>query len=228
MLKMQLDSLDGLDESIQGLYKKDGDVFNLQVEGIEDTGELKRAYERVKADKAELKSQVSDLKTQLETSEENHRKALSSGEDTDQKIADLRTSYEDKFARLQSEKDEEVGSRDKFIKETLVDNKAIELASELAVEGSSRVLLPHLKSRLAVEAEGEGYKTVVLGIDGKPSAFTLDDLKTEFTNDSAFAHVIAGSKASGSDANQGKRGDAENGQSKTSSTTQNYVSQLNS
>lgn len=38
---------------------------------------------------------------------------------------------------------------------------------------------------------------VVLDQQGKLSAATLDELKAEFANDTAFAPLIAGSKASG-------------------------------
>lgn len=219
MLKLELQSLDGLDENLHQFYKEDSGVFRLQVDGIEDTGELKRAYERVKEKHTETKNELSDMKSKFEQSESKLHEALASNEGGSDKLEALRTSYEEKFTRLQTEKDEAVGGKDKFIQKMLKDNKAMEMAGEMAVEGAAKVLMPHINARLSVEQNGDEYKTVVLDASGQPSAATLEDLKNEFANDAAFAHVIVGSKASGGDAGQGgKGGDASNIDFATAST----------
>ena len=62
----------------------------------------------------------------------------------------------------------------------LVDNVAVSLANELAVQGSAAILIPHIKARLEVDTTGGEPKTIVLGTDGKRSALTVDELKAEF------------------------------------------------
>jgi hypothetical protein len=57
--------------------------------------------------------------------------------------------------------------------------------------------LPHIERRLSVEQRDGKPVVVVLDQQGKLSAATLDELKAEFANDTAFAPLIAGSKASG-------------------------------
>lgn len=72
------------------------------------------------------------------------------------------------------------------------------MANELALQGSADVLLPHIQSRLKTEINDGKAITRVLDKDGKPSAMSLDDLKTEFGAMKAFAPILIGSKASGS------------------------------
>jgi len=76
------------------------------------------------------------------------------------------------------------------------------------LQGSANVLLPHIRSRLAVDYVDGNPITRVLGPDGKPSAATLDELKAEFVANEAFAPIIAGSKASGGGAGGSNSGRA--------------------
>jgi len=48
--------------------------------------------------------------------------------------------------------------------------------------------------------------TVVIGQDGKPSALTIDELKSELAANPAFAPIIAASKAAGGGASGGGNG----------------------
>ncbi len=89
---------------------------------------------------------------------------------------------------------------------------ATEIATTLAIPGSSKALLPHIERRLSVEQRDGKPTVVVLDAAGKLSAATLDELKAEFTNDPAFGPLIAGSKASGGGAGgAGKGGGAAKG-----------------
>lgn len=92
------------------------------------------------------------------------------------------------------------------INRLLVDSVAQKMASEIAVDGSADILVPHIKQRLsAVERDGD-YKTAILTKDGQASALNYDDLKTEFANNPAFKPVIASGKASGGGAGGGGGG----------------------
>ena len=63
-MEYQVDSLEGVDESLQGLYKEDNGKFVLNVNGLpqpEDTTALKNALERQKANVTALKQKTEAL-----------------------------------------------------------------------------------------------------------------------------------------------------------------------
>jgi len=59
-LKLEVESLEGLDESIQGLYEREGEEgpYRLAVEGLPDTQGLKSALEKERAAAKDLKKQL--------------------------------------------------------------------------------------------------------------------------------------------------------------------------
>jgi hypothetical protein len=211
MLKMQLDSLEGLDKSLAGFYEEKEGKFSLKVDGLEDTGALKRAkdYEKTAKQAAEkelaaARALIAERDARLEELTGNtHRKA---GD-----IEALDKSWGEKLAKATGEKDNEIKQRDAWLRDLTVTSAAQGLASELAVEGSAKALLPHIQARLAMDMRDGRPVAVVLGPDGKPSASTLEELKKEFINDAAFAPLIVGTKANGASSNKGKGGGASTG-----------------
>lgn len=109
---------------------------------------------------------------------------------------------------MQAQLEEQVSQRDQWVRNLTVTSAATSLASELAVPGSSKALLPHIEHRLAMDIRDGKPVVVVRDQDGKASAQTLDDLKKEIANDPAFAPLIVGSKASGGGAGGAKSGSA--------------------
>jgi hypothetical protein len=199
-LKFRIKKLEDVAEELRGLYtEKDGE-FVLTVdglEGVEDTEALRNAKQHEKAarEKAEAdlklaKKEAADLKKALEDKEdEAHREAGN--------VEALDNSWKEKFEKLKGEYEGRIEGLNGNLSKVLVDREAIRLASELAVEGSADVLLPHIRSRLAIDDRDGEPRTVVLGADGKPSALTVDELKTEISTNKAFAPIIVGSKAGG-------------------------------
>lgn len=203
-LKFQLDSLDGLDEGVAALYEKKGDKFQLKVEGIpqgEDVAGLKAKVEELLAEKKEAARKAKEAEEAAKAAAEEA--ARKSGD-----VAALEKSWQEKLAKREQELLQQVESLSGNIHSMLVDNVAVKLASELAVPGSADLLIPHIKARLAAEQRDGQFVTVVKDKDGKPSAFSIDDLKTEFASNPAFAPVIVGSKASGGGASGGNGGGA--------------------
>ena len=206
MLKLKVDSIDDIDEKLRDLYEKSDDGFLLKVDGLEDTGALKRAKDREKENARLAKERADKLEQDLNELRENINDGKHKGAKTKGDIEALDKSWQEKYDKLASEKDAQIEGLRGNITHMTVDNVAMSLASELAVEGSSKVLLPHIKARLASEERDGKWGTSVLDSDGKPSAASLDDLKKEFASDPAFAHVVSGSKASGSGAAPGSKG----------------------
>lgn len=191
MLKYEIDSLDGLGEAVTGFYEKtDSGKFRLKVEGIEDVSGLKRKNEELLAEKRA----AADARKQAEES------ARIAAEEAARKTGDVESldkSWQKKHADALAAKEAELGTVKGTLNKLLVDNVAVQLATELAVQGSSALLIPHIKSRLEVDTSSGEPKTVVLGPDGKRSALTIEELKAELAANPAFAPVIAGSKATG-------------------------------
>lgn len=196
-LKFEVDSLDGLDEALAGLYEKHGDKFRLKVEGIDPADELKEALRKEREERKAAKERVEALEREArERAEESARK---SGD-----IEALEKSWQDKLAKREAELLEQSKGLQSQLVELTVGATAQKLAGDLAVPGSADVLLPHIKSRLTYQ---DG-KLAVLDADGKPSASTVDELANEIRNDKRFAPLIVASRADGGGASGSRGGGA--------------------
>ena len=204
MLKYKLDSIDGLDDGVKEMYSKQGDGYVLAIDGLPQSD-----------DTAGLKAKVDQLLTEKKSEKEKREKAeadsRTAAEDRARKDGDieaLEKSWSDKFAAREAELSGEISAMKGAVDSMTVDSVAVRLATELALPGSADLLIPHIKSRLASDTRDGQYVTIVKDSDGRPSALTIDDLKTEFTNNAAFAPVLIGSKASGGGANGSTSGGA--------------------
>ena len=187
---------------------------NADVEALKaQVAELTKGIEALKAKNDELLTETKAAKAAKREAEE---RAKAEAEELARKsgdVAALESSWAEKLAKRERELTQQIETMQGSITTMTVDNVAVRLANEIAVPGSADILIPHIKSRLAAEQRDGQFVTVVRDSAGKPSAATLDDLKTEFTTSPAFAPVIVGSKASGGGASGGgKGGGAANGQ----------------
>lgn len=211
-LNYQLDSLEGVDESIQALYVEKDGKFVLGIEGLpqpEDVSGLKSKVEELLGEKklAEKKAREAEEAARLEREE----LARKSGN-----VEELEKSWSEKYNRREAELngllEQERGTLSTQIRDLTVGRTATDIATTLAIPGSAKALLPHIERRLSVEQRDGKPTVVVLDQAGKLSATTLDELKAEFMNDPAFGPLIAGSKASGGGAGgAGKGGGAAKG-----------------
>lgn len=185
-----------LSEELQSEYKEVDGEYLLDVDGLEDTGALKRAKDREAQLRKDAEEANKELKERLEKLE---------GDDARKKgdIDTLEKSWETKMNAQKDEYEQKLGSRDAFIKQSLVDAKAMELASQISTSPS--LILPHIKARLSVDGEGDEFKTRVLDSNGQPTANTLEDLAKEFVANKDFASIIKASQANGSGANNGQQ-----------------------
>jgi hypothetical protein len=197
MLKFQLDSLDGVDESVRALYTEKDGKFVLGIEGLpqpEDVSGLKSKVEELLGEKKAAEKARKDAEDQARL--EREEAARKSGN-----VEELERSWSEKYNRREAELngtlERERATLSGQIRDLTVGRTATDIASALAIPGSAKALLPHIERRLSVEQRDGKPVVVVLDQQGKLSAATLDELKAEFANDSAFAPLIAGSKASG-------------------------------
>jgi hypothetical protein len=196
-LKFQLDSLEGVDESIQTMYVEKGGKYVLNIEGLpqpEDVSGLKSKVQELLDEKKAADKARKDAEDQARLDREEA--ARKSGN-----VEELERSWSEKYARREAELngmlENERGTLSTQIRDLTVGRTATDIASSLAIPGSAEALLPHIERRLSVEQRDGKPVVVVLDKQGKLSAATLDELKAEFANNTAFAPLIAGSKASG-------------------------------
>ena len=182
--------------------KKTDDVEALKAQ----VAELTKGIEALKSKNDELLTETKAAKAAKREAEE---KAKAEAEELARKsgnIEALEKSWQEKLAKAQAEAQRTIDALQGSITTMTVDNVAVRLANEIAVPGSADILIPHIKARLAAEQRDGQFVTVVRDAQGKPSAASLDDLKTEFTTSPAFAPGIVGSKASGGGAGGGSKG----------------------
>lgn len=192
MLKLKLDSIEGLPAAIASEYKKEGDVYVLDTDvPFEDTKALKNALVQEKEHRKTATQKVTELETQIT---DLTARAGS--------VTDLEKSWKDKVAKVESDYKAKTDILTSQLRETLVDNVAQGLAAEVST--APNLILPHIKSRLTIAEEDGKMITRVLTADGKASALGVNDLKSEIVADPQFAPIITGSKASGGGAQGGK------------------------
>ena len=195
MIEFKLDSLENIDESLQGLYEQTDTGYQLKVTGIpepekEDLSGLKNKVDELLREK---KAASQKAREAAEEAEAARLEAAKKGNDTEA----LDKSWQDKFNAREIELKKELEELSGTLVKLTSGQTATKIAAEIAVQGSADVLLPHLERRLRTEFREGSPVTVVLDKDGKPSAMSVDELKAEFQNSAAFAPLIVGTKANG-------------------------------
>jgi len=196
--KLTKAEFDKLSDTMKAEYISDGaDGFKLDLTDDEDTGPLRRALEREKQAAGTSKARVAELEAEIEklTNDDARKRG---------DIATLEKSWEGKMNTQKTEYEGRIGRYESHMKAQLIDNVALQMATKISK--SPTLLIPHIKSRLSANLEGDAPSTVVLGADGKPSALTLAQLEAEFVANKDFSAIILASKASG-----GAGGGASNG-----------------
>jgi len=197
-------AFDALEPSLQAFYKAQGDNYVLAVEGLpppEDTTGLKAKVE-------ELLREKKDERTKREQAEEAARIAA---EDSARRNGDteaLERSWNEKHTKALTEKDSALTSMQAQVHALTVGATAARLAGELAVQGSSAILQQLIEPRLTMELRDGKPVVVVLDVDRRPSALTVEEFKEQLFSDAALAPLIAASRATGGGAAGGKGGGA--------------------
>ena len=195
-LTYKVASLDDVNETLRNLYEEKDGEFVLKVAGLpeqEDVSGLKANYARLMDEKKEQQRLAREAQAEKDRlAEEAARKT---GD-----IATLEASWKAKFQEREAQLLAEAKShQDKVLKLT-VGSEAQKLAQKLAVQGSSDVLLPHIKHRLYLKDDGS---VGVLDSQGGLSAATIEDLEKEFRTNAAFKPLLAADCGSGGGATGG-------------------------
>jgi len=206
--KINKDEYNSLDEVFKKEYIEDAEGVYIQdiedmpkVEPVEDLGKLKRAFARKKEDLVEANEKIRSF-------EEIQKNITTDDARKKGDIEKLEKSWLADKESIQSSLQGKIDFQQSFIKKQLVDNVAIQIASEITK--STEMILPHIKSRLSADFDGDNPSTIVLDKEGNKSIMSVSELKKEFVENPAFAPIIEQSKGSGSGAAgvKGKTGDA--------------------
>lgn len=206
MLKLTVPKEDyaELDDAIKSLYTEDGDNFKLAVDGIEDTGALRRAKEREALAAREHKERADALEAELAEirarAEDKDKDALRKSKDIDA----LEKSWKETADRRVADVTKQLDAVKQQMQRLLVDNVASQLAGELFTV--PEIGKDFIAKRLRAEFDGEHPMTRVLDREGNPSALSIDEFKRELLDTPTLKGILIASKASGGGAGNGGNG----------------------
>lgn len=180
MLDFEIDSIDGLDENIAGLYEQnDGGKYRLKVNGIEDVSGLKKKMEELLNESKTAKQRAKELE---EAQKEAERKSLTEKQE-------FKTLYErEQMSKTELQKQlEELQGK---IRTKSVNEAARSVATSLTKDTQRAELLAEITSRMARYGE-DG--TVSFEIGGVP----VDAAKVEEHLRASYPFLVDGSGATG-------------------------------
>lgn len=182
-------------------------------QAAQETTAVNKDWEAAQKSIAALEAKVAELLGETKAERDKRRQAEQAAEQAAQEkarasgdIEALEKSWSEKLTARENELRADLEAREAWVKDLTVGQTATAMAAELAVQGSAKALLPHIKARLGTDIREGRPVTVVLDEAGKPSAMTVEELRQEIANDPAFAPLIVGTKASGAGGVTGKGG----------------------
>jgi hypothetical protein len=198
-----------LSDALKFEYVEDGDGWRLDVSGEEDTGSLKRAKDREVQLRREAEEKLKEAETRLSEIEGDDARKTGDVKTLEKswqkKRDDDNAAWQKKYDADLKAANDKLSKLSDYTKKQLIDAQASALSTELVKAGiNPKILVPHIKSRLSVDFEGDEPKSLILDATGKPSKATYDELKAEFVANKDFSDIIAGTKATGGGANRVK------------------------
>lgn len=201
------EAFNSLPADVQKEYKKDGDNYVLDVDGIDDhpgVGALRNAMTRAKEERTAAQTEARTHKQALETAQ-NELDDMRRGAIPKADVTALEASWKTKLETAVGERDGKITKLTGAVDKALRQAAAQQLASDVFLNPS--LGLPHVLPRLKVEEDDSGELVVkVLGADGKPSASTMEDFKKELLTNKDLAPILRGTRASGGGAGAGNGG----------------------
>lgn len=204
MLKFEVESLDQIDEAFRGLYQEKDGKFKIAIDGMPEPEDVSGLKSKVDQLLAEKKAEAAKRKAAEDKAAEDAATAAQKAGDVDA----INESWQKKYDKAIGDLQGQLESANGLLHQVTAHAKAVELATSLAVPGSSDVLLPHIEPRLKVEQVDGKAVVKVVDATGKPSAQSVEELAAEIAANKAFAPLIAASNSSGGGANGNNGGGA--------------------
>lgn len=184
-LQFEVESLEGLEESVTGLYVEHDGKYRLDVSGIDPADELKTALNKERSETKKFKEKA----TALEKAQADAEKARATEK------GEFKTLYESTQAELENERmanrefKQKIQSRD-------IDNSSLMLASELTRDNKRAELLKKEISQFSRFTD-EGIKFELGGIE-------VDKSKVINHLTENYPFLVDGNQASGGGASGGQ------------------------
>jgi len=183
--KVSKEEYEKLSDLLKGEYvEKDGDY----VISLDGDDELRRAKDNEVKNHGETKEALRKLREDMAKLTDNTSRRTGDVEALDK-------SWAEKFNTMQTELQGQVNQSNSLVVNTLRDLTTSEIANKIS--NAPSLMKKILADRIAIEIDGEKPSIRVLGLDGKPSAMSLDDLQKEIVANKEYAPIIVTSKASG-------------------------------
>lgn len=194
-LKKVLDTLDGLPAEVAKEYKEKDGKFYLDIDGDDSESRISHLTQK-KQIAEEHRTKAEKRAQELQDELDNLRRGAIPKDD----LEALEQSWKNKLTTTESQYKEQTAKLRKQLHKTLVEDTAQRIASELSTVPD--LLAPTIANRLSIEETESGdIRVRVKDAEGKPSASTLDDLKSEIRSIEKYAPILVGSKGSGGGAN---------------------------
>jgi hypothetical protein len=188
-LAFEIDSLDGLEESVKTLYKEHNGKFRLDVSGIDPADELKGALQREREERKAAKARADQLEREKAEAEEVRLREKS----------EFKELYEREKSAAQKLK-EEWEAEKLTTKKEKISNAALQIGAELGDQESSVKLLTR-EAKDYIEIENGVVKYLIGGVEVTKEVL-VDTLAKQ------YPQLCKGSGASGGGAAGGKNGGA--------------------
>lgn len=197
-LSLTLTSLEGLSAEVAAEYiEQDDGSYRLDVDGLEDTGALKRAKDHEKKKRQAAEGKVTELESQIEELQEQITglEGSGKGKGNDAEVARLQRQVEKLTNDLAKAKNDATTE----ISRLHTSSAVAKIVGELTDHPD--LLNPVVQARLKVVLDDDGTsKVVVLDEDGDESYMSQEDLIKEIRANKKYAPIIRASKGSGSGA----------------------------
>lgn len=212
-LKFVLENLDEVDEGLRSHYAPaDDGKFRLAVDGVEDTGALKRSLELAKKERNDAKALAAKYKdvdpdeyTRLK--QEHEERELSSATKKGE-YEKLKTQLVEKHTAELSLKDARERALRSTIDVLMIDSEAVRAIA--AAKGVPELLLPHVRNFVRVVEEDGKFQVKVVDKDGDPRVgdkgepMTIPQLVAEMRGSDIYGRAFDSSGASGGGAPSGR------------------------
>lgn len=197
MLKSRLtaEEWNALSDTEKAHYKL---VNGKYVLDTDEANELRESAAAARRERDQLQERLTQIEADIQAARDAEAAAQAEAARKAKDLPAIEASWQAKLDEAKKKADENAERLSKMLRDLLIENKAQALANDIST--SPKLILPHIRARLAAEIEGEAGITRVLDKDGKPSAMSLDDLKAEFVANTDFASIIKGSNGGGSGA----------------------------
>jgi hypothetical protein len=178
MLKFEVDTLEGLDESLKGFYEQKGERFRLKVEGIDPADELKEALRKERDERKLAKEKLTEYENSAEIKE---RERLEKDQQWET-IAKNEKERADKATRELGEERAQTSTEKRS-------NAALSLVSSLTRDTARAELLKR-EALQFIQHTAEGV--VISGPDGTMTAEQLGKLLSD-----KYPFLVDGNQSSG-------------------------------